>query len=205
MHNPVNINTFNFKPFCSGYTISFNIELIRRKFPNALFVHFQTDIDLLYKQFIFCREAKLIDDFIINDFKEYLNLDINKFSLDEIKEKNFNYNNMIQNIFKGNSNFIDLGQIDSFKHFILTEQNLKDFFYIHSLDTDFNINQLKKSIDINETKFIDYLNFKSKNLHIPNIYTINALISDFIFNVAFDLKHVPSYYNNLKIEIENAY
>lgn len=205
MHNPVNINTFNFKPFCSGYTISFNIEMIRRKFPNSLFVHFQTDPNLLYKQFIFCREAKLMDNFIVNDFKEYLNLDINNFSFNDLYEKNSIYNTMISNLFKDNPNFINLGLINSFRQFILTEEKLKDFFYIHNLDTDTNINILKDLIKNNETKFLDYLDFESQDLSIPNIYTINALISDFIFNVAFDLKHVPSYCNNLKIEIENAY
>lgn len=205
MHNPVNINTLNFKPFCSGYTISFNIKMIKKKFPESLFVHFQTDPNILYKQLLFCRETYLIDNFIINDFKEYLDLNLNSFSFEDINNKNASYNQMISNLFKDNPNFINLGLINSFRDFILTETNLKDFFYIHNLDTEFNINGLKELIRNNETKFLDYLDFKSENLAIPNIYAINSLVSDFIFNIAFDLKHAPSYANNLKIEIENVY
>lgn len=205
MHNPVNNNAFNFKPFCSGYTISFNIEMIKEKFSNALFVHFQTDSDLLYRQIIFCREAKLMDDFIINDFKEYLDLDINDFSLDDLHKKNLNYNKTVNDLFRNNSNFINLGMISSFKDFIFNEKKLNDFFYIHGLNTEININTLKSLMKNNEIKFLDYLDFNSQDLYIPNIYTINALISDFIFNVPFNLKHFPSYYKNLKAEIENAH
>lgn len=205
MHNPVNINTFNFKPFCSGYTISFNIEIIKNKFPDALFVHFQTDPNILYKQLLFCKETHLIDDFIVNDFKDYLNIDLYNLSLEDINNRNSYYNKMILDLFKDNSNFINLGLINKFKDFILTEKKLMDFFYIYGLNTEFNINALKELIKNNETKFLDYLDFKSENLAIPNIYTINSLISDFIFNVAFDIKYAPSYAKNLKIEIENAY
>lgn len=205
MHNPVKNNTFNLKPFCSGYTISFNIEIIKKKFPDAFFIHFQTSSELLYKQIIFCRETGLINNFIIDDFKEYLDLNINNFSLEDLDKKNLDYNNMINDLFKNNSNFINLGLINSFRSFIFNEKNLNDFFYIHGFNTEININKLKSSIKTNEVKFLDYLDFNSQDLHIPNIYTINSLISDFIFKVPFDLNHCPSYYKNLKTEIENAY
>ena len=56
-----------------------------------------------------------------------------------------------------------------------------------------------------QTKFLDYLDFKSPNLRIPSFYTINSLVSDFIFPIPFNLEDETSLYKNLRKEIENAY
>jgi hypothetical protein len=205
IQNPVNLQAFNFKSFLSGYTISFNVELLKNKFPDALFVHFRTPEEIIYNQMLFCRGNCLFNGLIFNDFNEYLNLDLSNFTLEDLKEKNKNYNEKINTLFKNNKNFIDLGLIENFTDFVLGESKLKDFFYIHGLDSEFNINALKETIKNKETKFLDYLDFKSSNLRIPSFYTLNSLVSDFIFPIPFNLEDETSLYKNLKKEIENAY
>ena len=205
IQNPVNLQAFNFKTFLSGYTISFNVELLKNKFPDALFVHFRTPEEIIYNQMLFCRGNCLFNGLIFNDFNEYLNLDLSNFTLENLKEKNKNYNEKINTLFKNNKNFIDLGLIENFTDFVLVESKLKDFFYIHGLDSELNINQLKETIKNKETKFLDYLDFTSSNLQIPSFYTMNSLVSDFIFPIPFDLEDETSLYKNLKKQIENAY
>lgn len=206
VQNPVDFKSLNFKPFCSGYTISFNIDIIKQKFKDALFIHFQTDPKLIYKQILFCRENCIIDTLIGEDFKEYLNLDIANLSFKDIENKNFEYIGKINNLFKKkDANFIDLGMINDFTDFILKENNLKNFFYIHGLDTEFNINSLKESIKNKETNFFNYLDINADNFQLPTIYSINSLITDFVLRMPFNLNHSRSYAKNLKIELENVY
>jgi len=205
IQNPITLQAFNFKSFLSGYTISFNVELLKNKFPEALFIYFRTPEEIIYNQMLFCKANCLLNGLIFNDFNEYLNLDLSNFTLEDLKEKNKNYNEKINILFKNNKNFIDLGLIRNFTDFILEESELKDFFYIHGLDTELNINAFKEAIKNKETKFLDYLDFKSPNLRIPSFYTINSLVSDFIFPIPFDLKDETSLYKNLKKEIEDAY
>lgn len=206
IQNPVDIKSLDFKPFCSGYTISFNIDIIKEKFKDALFVHFRTNPEVVYKQILFCRENCIIDTFVGEDFKEYLNLDISNFSFKDIKDKNFEYTQKINDLFKENTyNFIDLGLIDNFTNFISKETKLKDFFYIHGLDNEFNIISLKESIKNKETTFFDYLSFDSNHFQLPTIYSINSLVTNFIFRIPFNLEHHRSYAKNLRLELQNVY
>lgn len=205
IQNPVNLQAFNFKTFLSGYTISFNVELLKNKFPNATFIHFTTPEQIIYNQLLFCKENCFLNGLIFNDFKECLDLDLLNFTLETIQEKNQNYNKKINILFKNNKNFIDLGLIEDFTNFLSQESKLKDFFYAHGLDSEFNINKLKEAIKNKEVQFLNYLDFKSSNLQIPNFYTINSLVSDFIFPIPFDLEDKTSLYKNLKKQIENAY
>ncbi len=40
IQNPVNLQAFNFKTFLSGYTISFNVELLKNKFEKIMNLNF---------------------------------------------------------------------------------------------------------------------------------------------------------------------
>jgi hypothetical protein len=205
IQNPVNLIAFKFKNFLSGYTISFNVQFLKEKFPNSLFIYFKDKDQNVYNQLLFCRSTCLIDTFFIEDFKKNINLDLNNFNLENIKDKINEYDILINDIFKNNNNFLNLGEIDNFEQFILAEDKIKNFIYNYAENLENLTDDIKKSTKNKEIHFLDYLNFESQNFGLPKTYELNSLVSNFIFKIPITLNKSNLYSENLKKELEDVY